>query len=122
MTINLLKTSTLTFTRPDGSPQLLPSGKYSESSTTDFDVKGSLQPYLKGRTTVKLPDGYKTTDARWFYTKTQLNPVDQFSKEDGDQTVIDGHTFVVFDNGDWNQYGLTVDNYACILIRKEIGA
>ena len=117
--LSLLSKTTLTFTRYDTLGTLV-SGKFVESvDTTDFDAKGNLQPFSKGRTSVKLPEGLSTRDAKVFYTNTSIKPADQRTGLRGDYTTIDGYVWDCYDVEDYNDSGLCVDNFAVYLVRND---
>ena len=119
MTISLLKTTTLSFTRYTAGRELLESGRFTAAATTATVVaEGSLQPFA-GISQKVLPEGMTAVDARLFFTQTLLQASSQFTKIQADEVTIDGLVYEVETVMDWNQYGLTIDNYQCILVRKD---
>ena len=120
MSLGLLKTTVLTFTRfEEGNYDVGGTEEWVDGTPTPVIAEGSLQPFREGTSKVVLPEGTKTQDARLFYTKTLLRTEDEFNNTVADTTVINGATYEVFNSGDWNQFGLSVDHFRAILIRRD---
>ena len=118
--ISLLQTSSLNFERDGGSGYYNTAGDWVEGSTTTVETKGSLQPFKQGDNQTILPEGITANDTRIYYTVTQLKTGSQYIKQDADYTVIDGLEYEVFAVEDWSRYGLSVDHYKCILVRRDL--
>lgn len=119
MRLRLLKTSTLTFTRPAGQAEYDENYNLIPSVPTTIPAQGSLQPWSKGEMQIEVPAGVRVKDVRLFYTKTKLQTADEQLGKDPDTTTIDGIEYEVYDQADWNQYGLSVDHYCAVLIRRD---
>lgn len=119
MTISLLNKTKLEFSR-EGVSENKGDGTYTPATPTTYTAYGSLQPYqTKGNTEKKLPNGISSGDALTYFTTTQLRTANVLTKLKADSTTIDGYPYEVFAVDNWKRFGLTVDNYQCILIRKE---
>lgn len=120
MRLRLLKTSTLTFIRPEGQAEYDDDYNLTPSDPIPpIIAQGSLQPWSKGEMQVEVPAGVRVKDVRLFYTKTKLQTADEQLEKDPDTTTIDGIEYEVYDQADWNQYGLSVDHYCAVLVRKD---
>lgn len=118
--ISLLKTSALTFQRATNG-YYNQSGNWVDSDTTDPIVtEGSLQPYQRGTHSIVLPEGITEYDSLTYYTTVQLKSASQFTEEEADFTTIDGFKYIVFDVKNWSRFGLTTDNFECLLVRKDL--
>lgn len=119
--LKLLKTSTLTITRDDGDGYWGVDGRWTEDTTpTTFDIQCSIQPFKLGKMQKVLPEGIEATDAVTVLTKTALKTSEQIgTKEQADTTVIDGFTFEAFFAENWNRFGLSVDHYRVVFLRRD---
>lgn len=111
--MKLLKTHTLTFSIPSESTLDL-DGVWTEGVSTEQIVKGSLQAFRRGKTTLILPDKLKTSDSRLFYTATEIEVI-----ANPPTTVINGKTFVLYDHEPNIGFGLKTDHHTYLLIKQD---
>ena len=118
----LISDVSLMFTRY-GVQDIDDEGNLVEGDETQFEVKGSLQPFRLGDTTDSLPEGKSTEDFRRYYTRTQLNTASTTNQTTADTCEIDGEVFEVFDNGNWATTTIltNLSHYKAILVRREKG-
>lgn len=117
--LTLFKTHTLSFSRKDTTGSYDSDGNWVEGTTSaPFDVRGGLQPFRQGETTVDLPQGVTAKDTRIFYTKTLLFIQDEYLDQEADTTIIDGVPYKVWHVEPW-QLGLPADHYKTFLVRED---
>lgn len=116
--MRLLKTHTLTFSLPSGEGYPGLDGIWVHPAPTTDDIEGSLQAFKKGTETLVLPDGYRTEDAKVFFTDIDIPTQNEFSAEQAATTVIKGREYTAFDKEDNTGFGLAADHYKVLLIRE----
>lgn len=79
-------------------------------------VQGNLQPIV-GRDMKLLPEGFKATDVRVFYTQTKLKTVDDVGKTWADYILVDGRRYQAQTVEPW--YGIYNSHYKIIMVREE---
>lgn len=80
----------------------------------------SLQPFRNGDQQLDLPDGIRSEDAYFIYTKTEiLSADDRQPTQKADETEIKGVRYECFRVEDWTHYGLSTDHYKCVFIKKD---
>lgn len=118
--ISLLASEKLTITRYDNTGYYDESGNWVDSSSTEFEIDCSVQPFRSSDSQIILPEGKSAKDARIIYTETKLKTVlYRGSKEKADETLIDNLEFEIFFVEDWSRYGLCSDHYKVIAILKD---
>lgn len=116
--MKLFKTHTLIFSIPSGNT-LNEFGEIVEGTPINKSVQGSLQAIRTGGTVARsLPEGIRTSDARFFYTKTNLQLADEGLKVSSAYTTIDGKKFTIFSEEDNTGFGLKTDHYKYLLVRE----
>jgi hypothetical protein len=118
--IDLLNTHSLTFYR-DGDGGVDLDGNFVEGIRSPISTKGSLQPFRESRGGMSmklLQQGLEVDDSKVYYTKSNLNTVDEYAERLADYTEIGGIKYVVSFKADWTGYGLDADHYMYILARR----
>lgn len=116
-TIQLMNTTTLTFTRDDVATKGYydTSGEWVAASTVNVDILGSLQPY-RGKGVSNSRDikdmGYVTRDLKVFYCKDAVYSANEFSGIKADRTTIDGLVYDVISVEHWVSIE---EHYMCVL-------
>ena len=95
-------------------------GQLVTSSPTTYTALGALQPLGIGIQTNILPEGYRESDARIFYTKTKVFADSVLKNTVADETVIDGETYKVIDCGDWSTNLSRLAHYKVVIVKKEV--
>ena len=113
-----MKQVTLTFTRY-GVEDISPDGSLSPSSSSTFTAVGALEPADRSVQSV-LPEGKSFADAKYFYTKTQVNAASILDGTPADTVVIGPHTYEVFYPGDFTTNLSKLAHYEVLLLKKEV--
>lgn len=116
----LFSTHTVTFTRQtgDGYHDEV-SGDWVSVTDPSFDATGSLQPYRSGYEQVILPEGVNDSDAKIFYTKTEIRTANKTAGTLADTATINSEEYEVFSSEDWTGFGSAAGHYRGILILKK---
>lgn len=85
-----------------------------------YSARGALQPLGIGIQTNILPEGYRESDARIFYTQTKVKADSVKDNTKADEAVIDGEEYKVLDCGDWTTNISRLKHYKVILVKKEV--
>lgn len=70
-------------------------GGFDPGAATDTPIFGSVQP-LEGVDRAILPEGERHRDGIKVYTKSPVRPVDQYTQQIGQQFIVDGVVFEVW--------------------------
>lgn len=116
--MSLMQRVTLSFTRYGGQT-INEYGGLVDSELETIYATGSLQPFRISEQTTVLPQGKKTSDARMFYTTTELKAADEYTNTKADEVTIQGKVFEVFDMSDFATVGSPLNHYEVVLVRKE---
>jgi len=128
--LKLLQTHNITFTRHGSDTSETYIDEYGDSiaptETSEIETCGSLQPFSSKRQRVMLPEGSRESDFLVYYTQevlvaTDLRTTGQFDNTIPDTCTIKGLNYKVTKTGDWDEYGLAVNNneYVLQLIQPE---
>lgn len=116
--MKLLETHTLTFSIPTANT-LGTDGRWTEGTPTSLIVKGSLQSFKRGKKSLVLPEGISISDSRLFYTQTKVSAPDDIDIQAAPTTLINGKTFVIYDEEDNTGFNLKSNHYLYLLIRQD---
>ena len=117
--LTLFNTHTLSFERKGTDGYYDDDGNWVEGTAGQpLEVRGGLQPFRQGKTTVDTPNGVTAKDMRLFYTKTKLRTIDEYTLEEADRTTIDAIPYRVWHIESW-QLGLPASHYKTYLIRED---
>ncbi len=114
------KTSLNIYRKAPSSGYLDDNGNWINSvSETTVPIRCSLQPFRNGDQQLDLPDGIRSEDAYFVYTKTEILSGDDRTKQQADETEIKGVRYECFRVEDWTHYGLSTDHYKGVFIKKD---
>lgn len=118
-TTSLFRKDTLVFLEPN------PDGYFDEDENwvspppTEIVVEGSLQPFgTTSQHKKSLPEGCKSTDARYFYTPSaDIKTTDEHGNQLAATTTIEGKTFSANHKGNWQLLGVMAGHCAYVLVK-----
>lgn len=87
-----------------------------DQSTDSFSITGNLQPII-GKDISLVPDGFKRTDTRVIYTKTELRTVNEDLGTEADNVVLPDGDYQVQAVEPW--IGRRLSHYKVIIVKKE---
>lgn len=93
--------------------------QYIEPTPELIEIDCSVQPFRNGQSQIELPEGVRSSDARNVYTKTPILTNIEQQDQLPDITTIDGFEYECFNVENWSRYGLKVDHYRAVFIRKD---
>lgn len=87
-------------------------GLYVEGVTSSINITASVQPLMPEEVD-QLPEGKRTSDPRWLFTYTELNPA---SSANPDLVSIDGSLYEVDKVGQWQNN--VINHYKCLVYKQ----
>lgn len=116
-----MKPMTITVTRPaplvniDG--RLVPEG---EPET--FNIQCNIQPYRNFQKRFTLPEGFKTEDCLIVYSQVfHFRTSSVYSISDADRFTHKGFEYTVYQQQDWDGYGLNADHTIALAVKLDVG-
>ena len=93
-------------------------GEWVEGGTISKLIKGNLQAFGAGEKSFLLPNGRTTSDLRVFFSKEDLNTLDEFDKTKADYCLINGKKYFVRSKEDNTTSKLLASHFKYLLIRE----
>jgi hypothetical protein len=83
-------------------------------------IEVNLQPFKLNQRRWIAPEGYRVEDLVIVYSKAiQLKTSSVYTKSTADRFYYKGFLYEVIQEQDWEGYGLIVDHYVCMAVKKE---
>lgn len=95
------------------------SGLWEDGAIRRVPVKGSLQPYQSGVSSLTLPEGVMSSDVKVFYTADEVLSANHLKNTQADEVSIGGVKYTVKGVMPFTNTGLNLDHYEVYLYRKD---
>ena len=114
------RTTIPVFRRLEASGYLDENNRWVEGNEEDcFNIKCSIQPFRNGDEQIELPEGVRTEEVRYVFTKTELFTNDENLEREADEIEYKDFRWECFSVEDWTGHRLRTDHYRCVFIRKD---
>lgn len=119
-TTSLFCKDTLIFLEPDPNGYFDNDENWVSPPPTEIEAEGNVQPFgTTSQHKKSLPQGCKSIDARYFYTRSaDIKTTDEHGDQLASTTVIEGKTFSANHKGVWKSMGIMAGHYVYVLVKS----